>query len=146
MKFHRSIEIEATPEAVWPRLVEADNILKWCSPISNLKSTSGNTSGLGTTFYFEEKVLGHRMRLNFMVREWAENQRVSFRMTSGDFVKSYEQKYTIDVTPYGCEVTCFEEVQLPYGIIGIIAGLIRSFTSKSLVDQMLLNLKSLAES
>ncbi len=145
MKIHRSIAIAAVAEKIWPFLVEPEKILKWCITIEKLRHTSEQHSGLRTPFYFEERAVGWLMKLNFIVTEWVVNERVAFKMTSGNFVKGYEQRYTIEATPSGSRVTCAEDVKLPYGIFGKIAGLFRRSVSEAHLEHMLVKLKSLAE-
>ena len=145
MKLRRSIVIKATGEKIWPFLVEPEKIIKWCTPINVIKHTSQQRTGLGTTFYFEEKAVGRMMKLHFVVTEWILNRSVAFEMTSGNVVKSYKQRYTIETIPSGSCCTCFEEVTLPYGVLGILAGQYQRFTSKGLLDRMLLNLKNVVE-
>ena len=145
MKLRRSIIIKATGEEIWPFLVEPEKIIKWCTPINVISHTSQQHSGLRTTFYFEEKAVGRMMKLHFVVTEWVLNRSVAFKMTSGNVVKSYNQRYTIETIPSGSRCTCFEEVTLPYGILGKFAGLFRRFTSNRLLDRMLLNLKYAVE-
>jgi len=145
MRLHRSIVIKATGENIWPFLVEPEKIIEWCTPITVIRHTSQQCSGLGTTFYFEEKAIGRIMKLHFVVTEWVLNRSVAFKMTSGNVVKSYNQRYTIEAIPSGSLCTCFEEVTLPYGILGKFAGLFRRFTSNRLLDRMLLNLKYAVE-
>ena len=145
MKLCRSIVIKATGEKIWPFLVEPEKIIKWCTPINVIRHTSKQCSGLGTTFYLEEKAIGRLMKLHFIVTEWVLNRSAAFKMTSGNVVKSYEQRYTLESIPSGSRCTCFEEVTLPYGILGKFAGIFRKFTSNNLIDRMLLNLKYAVE-
>ncbi|MDO8567894.1 MAG: SRPBCC family protein [Dehalococcoidales bacterium] len=145
MRIHRSIEIAALAERIWPLLVEPEQILKWCLSIKEIRHTSGQHGGLSTSFYFEEKAVGQLMKLNFVVTEWVVNKKVAFRMTSGNLVKGYQQRYVIEAIPSGSRVTCFEEVKLPYGILGKAAGLFRRFVSGAHLEAMLANLKALAE-
>jgi uncharacterized protein YndB with AHSA1/START domain len=145
MKLKRSIDIGATQEKIWRFLVEPESIKKWCTPVTEIHYTGKLYGGLGTSFYFEEKAAGRMMKLNFVVTEWVMYRSVAFKMTSGNLVKNYEQRYTIESIPTGTRCTCFEDVKLPYGIIGRLAGLIRRFTSNGLLDGMLLNLKNAAE-
>ena len=145
MKLCRSIVIEATGEKIWPFLVEPAKILEWCTPINVIRHTGQQQSGLGTTFYFEEKALGRILKLYFIVTEWVPNCSVAFKMTSGNLVRSYEQRYTIKAIPLGSRCTCFEEVTMPYGILGKFVELFRRFTSNRLLDNMLLNLKNVVE-
>ena len=145
MKLCRSIVIKATGEEIWPFLVEPEKILKWCTPINVIKYSGQQRSGVGTTFYFEEKAVGRMMKLHFVVTEWILNRSVAFQMTSGNVVKGYNQRYTIEATPSGSLLTCFEDVTLPFSFLGKCAGLFRRFTSNRLLDGMLLNLKYLVE-
>jgi len=146
MKLQRSIEIKASGEEIWPFLVEPEKIMKWCTPIKVIRYSSQQQIGIGTTFYFEENAVGQLMRIQCVVTEWILNRSVAFTMTSGNVVKSYNQRYTIEHIPSGSLLTCFEEVTLPFGILGKFAGLFRRFTSNRLLDGMLLNLKITVES
>lgn len=95
MKIQKSIEIAAVAEKIWPFLVEPANIVKWCSTVKRILHTSEQRSGLRAPFYFEEKAVGRLMKLHFVVSEWVVNRSVAFKMTSGNLVKGYEQKYTL---------------------------------------------------
>ena len=145
MKVQKSIEIAAPPDKIWPFLIEPEKILKWCITFLKFEYTGEQRSGVGTTFYLEEKAGGPLMKLNFRITEWVENERVAFSMISGTFVKGYEQSWTVEATPSGSRFTFTEEVKLPYGIIGKIMGLFAQRGSEATVGKMLSELKSLAE-
>jgi uncharacterized protein YndB with AHSA1/START domain len=145
MKVQKSIEIAAPPDKIWPFLIEPEKILKWCITFLKFEYTGEERSGVGTTFYLEEKAGGPLMKLNFRITEWVENERVAFSMISGTFVKGYEQSWTVEATPSGSRFTFMEEVKLPYGIIGKIMGLFGQRGSEATVGKMLPKLKSLAE-
>jgi hypothetical protein len=119
--------------------------MKWCLPAKKFDRTSEQNGGLGTTFYFEEQAAGRLMKLHFIVTEWVVNERVAFKMTAGNFVRSYEQRYTIETNGSGSRCTCYEDVSLPYGILGQFALLFRRHFSEGLLDAMLRRLKILAE-
>ena len=85
------------------------------------------------------------MKLNFQITEWVENTKVSFIMTSGNFVNGYNQSWTVETTPAGSRFTFMEEVRLPYGIIGKIMEFFGQSGSEAAVGRMLPRLKSLAE-
>ena len=145
MKVQKSIEITASPEKIWPYLVEPDKILKWCITFVKFEYTSEQRSGVGATFYLEEKAGGPLMKLNFRITEWIENEKVAFSMTSGNFVKGYDQSWTILAIPSGSRFTFAEEVVLPYGILGKIMGFFAVRGSEATVRKMLPKLKTLAE-
>jgi hypothetical protein len=128
MKIQKTIKIAASASKIWPFLVEPQNILKWC-PVETIRHTSEQHGGLNTPFYFEERAIGRLFMMHFVVTEWVLNESVAFKMTSGNIVKGYEQRYTIQKTPSGSQFTCFEDVKMPYGIIGRVAGLVRRLCS-----------------
>ena len=107
--------------------------------------TSEQRSGLKTPFYFEEQAVGRLMKLHFVVSEWTVNRSVAFKMASGNLVKSYAQRYTLEPTPTGIKLTCFEDVTLPFGILGRWAEILRRPISEAHIKRMLVNLKSLGE-
>jgi uncharacterized protein YndB with AHSA1/START domain len=145
LKIQKSIKIAAPASKIWPFLVEPRNILKWC-PVEIIRHTGDQHRGKNTPFYFEEKAIGRLFMMNFVVTEWVENESVAFQMTSGNIVKGYEQRYTIQSIPSGSQFTCFEDVKLPYGVLGRVAGLLRRFVSEGRLERMLDKLKVLAES
>ena len=145
MKVQKSIEIPAPPDKIWPFLIEPEKILKWCITFQKFEYIGEQRNGVGTTFYLEEKAGGPLMKLSFRITEWVENKRVAFSMISGNFVKGYEQSWTVETTPSGSTFTFMEEVKLPYGIIGKIMGLVGQRGSEATVGKMLPKLKSLAE-
>ena len=145
MKIQKSIEIAAVAEKIWPFLVEPANIMKWCRTVQRIRHTSEQRSGLRTPFYFEEKAVGRLMKLHFVVSEWVVNRSVAFKMTSGNLVKGYEQRYTLEPTLTGSRVTCIEDVTLPFGILGKFVELFRKPISEAHLERMLIKLKSLGE-
>lgn len=145
MKVCKSIELAVPPEKIWQFLVEPDKIIKWCITFKKFEYTSEQQSGEGTTLYLEEKAGGPYMKLNFIITEWVKNERVAFNMTSGNFLKGYNQSWTVENTHVGSRFTFMEEVMLPYGIIGKIMEFFSKRGSETTVGKMLSGLKSLAE-
>ena len=145
MKIQKSIEIAAVAERIWPFLVEPANIMKWCSTVKRILHTSEQRSGLRTPFCFEERSFGRLMKLHFVVTEWIVNQSIAFKMASSNLVRGYEQRYTLEPTPTGIRLICFENVTLPFGILGKFVRLFRKPISEAHVERMLVKLKSLGE-
>ena len=100
---------------------------------------------MGAPFYFEERVAGRLMKLNCVVTEWVENERFAFRMTSGNMMKSYEERWTAEATPSGSRFTFMEQGELSLGIIGRIMGPLAQRSSGATIEKMLTKLKSLVE-
>ncbi len=145
MRIQKSIEIAAVAEKIWPFLVEPANIMKWCTTVKKVFHTGEQHSGLRTPFYFEERAVGRLMKLHFVVTEWIVNRSFAFKMTSGNLVRGYEQRYILEPSPTGIRITCFENVTLPFGILGKCAELFRRPISEAHLERMLVKLKSLGE-
>jgi uncharacterized protein YndB with AHSA1/START domain len=145
MEVKKTIEIAAKPEKIWPLLVQPDSILKWCLTFKKFEYTAAQRSGMDTPFYVEEKAGGPLMKLNFVVTEWTQNQTLAFRMTSGSFVKGYEQRWRIEPMPSGSRFAFAENVKMPWGILGRLIGFFGRSGSEAHVKEMLARLKSLAE-
>lgn len=145
MKVQGAIEIAAPPQKIWPFLVEPDKILKWCITYQKFEYTGEKRPGAGATFYLEEKAGGPLMKLNFAVTEWVQNQRLACKMTSGNFLKGYEQQMTLEAIPTGSRFTFAEEIKMPYGPIGSVIGFLGKSSSQAHLKEMMAKLKSLAE-
>ena len=146
MKIQRSIEIATPADKIWPFLIEPASVMKWCRNVERIIiHTSERNYGLGGTFYLEERAVGRLLKLHFVVTEFEVNRSFAFKMISGDLVKGYEQKYTLEPHPLGTSLTCFEHVTLPLGIMGKAAGFLRKPISEARVNRMLVNLKSMGE-
>jgi uncharacterized protein YndB with AHSA1/START domain len=145
MRVQRSIEIAAPPQKIWPFLVEPEKILKWFNLLRKFEYTGDKRSGVGTTFYYEEKSGGQLMKLNYAVTEWAENKKLAFSVTSGSLKKD-DQVWSIEAIPSGSRFTMFEDLEMPMGIIGkIIGALFGGMMIGKNMEKILANLKSLAE-
>ena len=145
MRVQRSIEIAAPPEKIWPFLVEPEKILKWFTLLQKFEYTGEQRSGVGTPFYYEEKSGPQLMKLNYMVTEWVENERLAFIMTSGPLKKD-DQIWSIESTPSGNKFTLTEDVEMPWEIIGkIMVALFAGRMIGKNLEEILAKLKSLAE-
>jgi uncharacterized protein YndB with AHSA1/START domain len=144
MKVQGSVDIAAPPEKVWPFLVEAERILHWYTLLQKFEYTSEQHAGPGATFSMEEKA-GVFLKLSFVMTEWVEYQKLAFRMTSGNFVKGYEQTWALEPIPSGSRFTLREEVTMPYGPIGRILGAFSRSSSEGHVKAILAKLKTLAQ-
>ena len=145
MKVQRSIEIKASPAKIWPFLVEPEKILKWFNLLEKFEYTGEKRSGVGTTFYYEEKSGGQLMKLNYKVTEWVTNKKIAFVVTSGSLKKD-DQVWSIEAIPTGSRFTMFEDLEMPMGIFGkIIGALFGDMMIGKSMEKILANLKKLAE-
>ena len=146
MKIERSVDIAAPPEKVWPLLLDPEKILQWFSLLRKFEFTGDKRSGVGTTFYYEEKSSGQLMKLNYVVTEWADNNKIAFKVTSGSLKKD-DQVWRIEATPTGSKFTMFEDLEMPMGVIGkVIGALFGEMMIGKNMEKILGNLKRLAES
>ena len=145
MRVQGAIDIFAPPEKIWPFLVESDKVLQWYTTLQKFEYAGKKNSGVGTGFYLEEKAAGRLLELNFEVTEWVENEQLAFGMTSGNFLKAYDQKWTVVTTPYGSRFIFVERIEFPYGIIGVIIGLFARRFSERTVEEIMVKLKNLVE-
>jgi len=132
-------------ERIWPFLIEPEKIMRWFTLLRKFEYTGDKRSGVGTTFYYEEKSGPRLMKLNFEVMEWVENERLAFIMTSGPLKKD-DEVWSIKATPSGSIVTLTMDVEMPWGIIGkIMDSLFVGRTVGKHQGEILANLKTLIE-
>ncbi len=144
MRIERSIEIAAPPEKVWSFLIEPEKIMQWFTLLKKFEYTSEQSSGVGTTFYYEERNGPMLMKLSYEVTEWVENERIAFSMTSGP-AKKDDQVWAIEATPSGSRFTCTEDYEMPWGILGrMIVALVGWMIGKR-IQEILDNLKRVVE-
>jgi uncharacterized protein YndB with AHSA1/START domain len=144
-KVSQSIDIAADPAEVWPFLVEPEKVLQWCITFRKFEYCGEQRAGPGTPLYIEEDAGNGLTRMNFVVRDWKENERLDLQMLSGASYKSYEQHLLLEPTEDGSRFTYSEELVLPYGILGRAMGLIAERMSANTLHKMLFKLKELAE-
>ncbi len=107
--------------------------------------TGEQRGGVGAPLYYEERASGQTIKLNCVVTEWVENERLAFRMNSGTVMKSYEERWTVEATPSGSRFTLMYKGELPYGILGKLIGALGQRSSDAHVKEILVRLKSLVE-
>ncbi|MCK5164619.1 MAG: SRPBCC family protein [Desulfobacula sp.] len=145
MKVEKSIKITAVPEKIWPFLVDPKKIPLWFDSFKKCQFTSEKHTGVGATYYVEEKVPGPLRKINFESTTWNDNKSLTLKMTSGKNVNSYEIHWQLQKDQSGTKFHFTEEVGMPFGPIGKILGLLGQSTADKMVEDMLGKLKSLSE-
>ena len=145
MKVEKSIEISASPEKIWPFLVDPAKIVMWFDSFKKCEYTNEKHSGAGTTYYVEEKVPGPLRKINFEAIIWDENERLTLKMTSGKNINSYEIRWNLKISQSGTIFHFVEDVGMPFGIIGKFLGIMGQRTADKMVEGMLSKLKNLSE-
>jgi uncharacterized protein YndB with AHSA1/START domain len=145
MRVQKSIEIAAPPEKVWPFFVEPEKVLQWCMTFKRFEYTGNQRAGVGTPLYIEEQAGGGLTKMQFEVTEWKENEKLALRMVSGASYGCYDQQWSLERSPSGSRFTFMEEIELPFGVIGKLLGLVAQRMSLATVGKMEAKLKALAE-
>jgi uncharacterized protein YndB with AHSA1/START domain len=140
-----SVDIDAPPETVWRFLVEPELAKKWFTALKVYDWTSDPASGVGSTFYWEEEAGGRTYKLHFETVEWNPPFVFGYRMTSGDFFKSYDERWVIEATASGSRFTFNDRIKFPFGPLGVIIGWFAARTARKTGVTVLANLKRFAE-
>jgi uncharacterized protein YndB with AHSA1/START domain len=144
MQVHMAVNIEAPPEKVWPFLVEPEKTMSWYTMLEKFEYTS-DERGSGSTFYWEENVRGKVYWNHFRTTEWVENRVFAYEMTKSSFFKSYTERWAIEPTETGCQFSFKDTLEFPYGLWGKVMGFFGERMAKKSSQQILQNLKRLAE-
>ena len=144
MKVEKSIEIAASPEKLWPLLTKRENLLKWHPSAQTFDFIGDQQSGVGATFYMVGKGDGRLMRSVCEINEWQENKKFAFHEIWG-MTKKFEAEYIIYATKTGSRLTMIWDTVMPYWIIGQIMLLLFRKQWVKMTDEMLVNIKKLAE-
>jgi hypothetical protein len=145
MRVEKSIEIAAPLDKIWPFMSEPDKILEWYIPLLKFEYTSEEHNEVGAPFYYEEKTTAGLIKLNCVITEWEENKKVAFKMTSGNMLKSYQERWTVEATASGSRFTFMEQGELSLGIIGKIIEPFAQRGNVVTISKILAELRSLVE-
>ncbi len=145
MKAQESIEIAAPPAKIWPFLIDPRKVMQWCITFRKFEYCGDQRSGVGTPLHIEENAGTGLTKMEFVVREWKENEKLALGMVSGASYRSYEQQLVLEPTSTGSRFTYGEEIVLPYGFLGRLIGVAAEQMSRRTLRQMLVKLKALAE-
>ena len=144
MKVENSIEIAAPPEKIWSLITERENLLKWHPGAQTFDFIGEQRGGVGSTFYMVGKSDGRLMRSVCEITEWQENKKFAFHEILG-MTKKFDAAYNIEATETGSRLTMMWDTVMPFWIIGSIMLLFFRKQWVEMSDQMIANIKSLAE-
>ena len=74
-----STVIAARPQEVWPHLAELDSHVAWMVDAVDIRFTTPQRQGVGTTFECDTKVGPIRLTDRMEVTEWEEGRRIGVR-------------------------------------------------------------------
>ena len=139
-----SVDIEAPPERVWQFLVEPEKAKAWFQALDEYTWTS-EQSGVGSTFHWLETSGGRQYSIDFKTTEWEPPHVFGFTMVSGDFFKSYDERWEIEATDSGSRFTFNDRIEFPYGPLGSVIGWFAARQAQETGTKALAELKRLAE-
>ncbi len=124
--------------------LEPDKTMQWCTMLKKVEDASENR-GVDAAFYWEEDVRGKIYSNHFTTTEWVENKVFAYEMTSGNYFKSYSERWEIEETPTGSRFSFNDHVEFPYGPFGKVMGWFGERMAQGSSKVILENLKRLAE-
>ena len=99
---NRSIEVPASPDAVWAVLADFGSISRWAPVVDHSCLLSDRTSGVGTV----RRVQTGRVTLVERVEVWEPGSRRAYVIEGlPPVLKSVTNKWTLEPAPSGCRVT-----------------------------------------
>ena len=142
-RIERSIEIKAPSEKVWP-LLSWERCAEFNPSIKSVKSTSEKKRGVGETAHVVGEGDDQKFEYDIEVTEYVENERCSWRTTSGDWTAL--GTYVLKPTEAGTELTMITDYQLPYSLLGKIIDKLRVRKGvERNIETALENIKSIVE-
>ena len=144
MKVKQSIDINVPPEKLWPLLITKEKLLKWHPRAQEFDFIGDQHSGVGAKFYMVGKTDGRFMKSICEITEWQENKKFAFRQIWG-MMKKFETEFIIEPAEAGSRLTMIWDTVMPYWIIGQIMLWWMSKQWVKMSEEMLANIKKLAE-
>ena len=121
-RIETSIEINALPEKVWS-LVNWDRVPEYYESIKKVTWTSKGRMEVGATVHVLSDIAGVKGEWDAEITEYADNQSVSWRTTSGNPTIIYHA--TLAPSKTGAKITTAFDYELPYSILGKIIDKLR---------------------
>jgi uncharacterized membrane protein len=143
-RIEKSIEIRVPPEKVWEMLA-LDRWPEWMDTMKKAEYTSEDKNVVGATAHAISGVAGVKDEYDAEITEWKENEKISWRSTSGK-LKGMFSSMTLSPIKTGTKVTSVADYNLPYSILGkIIDKLQVSREVDKAMEKGLEKLKSILE-
>ena len=142
-RIETSIEINALPQNVWS-LITWDRVPEWYDSIKKVTWTSKGRMEVGATVHVLSDIAGVRGEWDAEITEFADNQSVSWRTTSGNPTIIYHA--SVEPSKTGTRVTTAFDYELPYSILGKIIDKLRVHKAMEReADKALQKMKHVAE-
>ena len=117
-KIETSIEINASPEKVWP-MIQWDRLPEWYDPVKKVEWTSKEKYKVGSTVHIIDKFKGFKGDWYAEMTESIENEKLSWRATKGFTGSGFR---ALTPTKDGTKMTDVMEYEMPYSVLGKLIG------------------------
>lgn len=121
-RIEKSIEINAPPEKVWS-FINWDNVPNLYESVKKVEWTSKEHNQVGATLHFTSEFAGVKGEADAEITEWIENQKASWRTTSGNPTIIYTA--SVEPISVGTKATFAADYEMPYSIFGKIIDKLR---------------------
>jgi uncharacterized membrane protein len=114
-KVERSIEINASPEKIWP-FAKFDKLPEWYYPMKKVEWKTAEKNTVGSIARVTGDLAGMKVEWDAEITESVENRVGAYRSISGN-VTSFGST-TLNPAKTGTQVTVAVDYQLPYSVLG----------------------------
>ena len=115
-RIEKSIEINASPEKVWP-LIAHERIPEWFELFKKVESTSKEKDNVGATHHMTSEIAGvARAEWDGETTEWIENKMYAWRSIGGHFTGFGSM--ILSPTNTGTKFSMMMDYELPYSVLG----------------------------
>ena len=142
-RIENSIEINASPEKIWP-MIQWDRLPEWLDSCKNVEWTSKDKYKVGSTAHVKSELGGMKGEMDVEMTEVIENEKLAWRSTSKN-APMFGFRY-LSPTKAGTKVTTVEDYEMPYSILGKLIDKLRFHKAfEKSVDIGLKKLKDMLE-
>lgn len=138
-RFVSTVDLAITPEQLFEVLADETSWPHWATVITNVKWTSPEPRGIGTTrtVSMRGNIVGHE---EFMVWEPFSHMAFRFNTTTSNAIKAFAEDYRVIPTADGCHLTWVMAMK-PSGIAGQIGMTLSRPVMSWLFQRFLHNLR-----
>jgi len=140
-RIEKTIEIKAPVEKVWALIFDLERIPEWAKGYTEKEIiTSKQRTGVGTTTHEVGVSFGKPYEKDFIVTEWVEKEKISFKSTSG---WPWHGSWIMKPTEEGTLFTYVADFDLPFK-----AERLREVFGKryeKLIQEWIQNIKNIVE-
>jgi uncharacterized membrane protein len=139
-RIEKSIEINASPEKIWP-MITWDRMPEWFESTKKVEWTSKEKNKVGSTVHITGEAAGTKAEWDGEITEVIPNEKAAWRSTGGSFTGF--GFVALSPTKAGTKLTMAIEYELPYSLLGKLIDKLR--VHKALENDYDKGLKKLKE-